>query len=311
MTNQDSQQNITTVPPTKIIPAFKQGDYKQFMRTVEALAQMPTPTPSTSDFRFDFTMEAATHNSKLIQNQTKLTILSMGSELRPIEQLDSLLSHHPNYKQFRHNTINGIDYPAPDLDEDTRITDLMEQIQRGNHKSALEPEALEHVSKAMKSDVQLGYGIPLTIDCIKRLKHAEVYPIGLQHQQTINEQGEIIPKKRISHDLSNRKDLKRSINQRTNIDLIPDVLYGYVLLRFLHLIHHIRWSFPSRKILMNKVDIEKAYRRFHTTPKVASKCIAIWPTDDNKDIAVLLTRLPFGLTPAPAHFSIGSDITCA
>jgi hypothetical protein len=56
------------------------------MRTVEALAQMPTPTPSTSDFRFDFTMEAATHNSKLIeaadfdfthaiQNQTKLTIL--------------------------------------------------------------------------------------------------------------------------------------------------------------------------------------------------------------------------------------------
>jgi hypothetical protein len=62
--------------------------------------------------------------------------------------------------------------------------------------------------------------------------------------------------------------------------------------------------------LINKVDNEKAYRRFHTTPKIASKCIAIWPTEDNKDIAVLLTRLPFGSTPAQAHFSVGSDITC-
>jgi hypothetical protein len=203
------QQYMVTgnIPPPKRIPAFKQGDYKQFMRTVEALAQMPTPTPSKSDFQFDFTEEAAIHNSKLIdftkaiQNQTKFTTLSMGSELHPIAQLDSLLSHHPNYKQFRHNTINGIDYPTPDLDEETRIKDLMEQIKRGNHKSALEPEALEHISKAMKSDVQLSYLLPRSIDFIKRLKDAEVYPVGLQHQQTINEQGEIIPKKRISHNL--------------------------------------------------------------------------------------------------------------
>ena len=133
VTNHDTQN----IPPPKCIPAFKHGDYKQFMRTVEALAQMPTPTPSKSDFRFDFTEEAAIHNSKLleaadfdftkaIQSQTRFTTLSMGSELRPTAQLDSLLSHHPNYQQFHHNTINGIDYPAPDLDEETRIKDLME-----------------------------------------------------------------------------------------------------------------------------------------------------------------------------------------
>jgi hypothetical protein len=66
----------------------------------------------------------------------------------------------------------------------------------------------------MMSDIELGYGIPITIDCIKSLKHAEVYPIGLQHQQTINEHGKIIPKKRISHNLSNQQDIGRSINQR-------------------------------------------------------------------------------------------------
>jgi hypothetical protein len=74
---------------------------------------------------------------------------------------------------------------------------LNEQLERGNHKSALCPDAREHVDKAMLSDIELGYGIPITIDCIRKLKHAEVYPIGLQHQQTINEDGQIIPKKRI------------------------------------------------------------------------------------------------------------------
>jgi hypothetical protein len=77
----------------------------------------------------------------------------------------------------------------------------------------------------MKSDVNLGYGIILTPECIKKLKHAEVYPIGLQHQQTIDEHGNIIPKKRISHDLSNRRNISLSINQRVQDELLPSVLY--------------------------------------------------------------------------------------
>eukprot|EP00956_Cyclotella_meneghiniana_P032130 scaffold86951_cov48-Cyclotella_meneghiniana.AAC.2 len=301
--------------------AFSKGDEIGFINTAKEIAQSLTATPAEPKMIFEFTKEAATHNSNLLEhagfdyeNYLKTTernsTLTMGSELRPIEQLDKLLGHHPSYPLFRWNTIHGIDYPAADLPEPIRKQDLLDQIAKGNHKSALQKEAKAHVDKAMVSDIELGYGIPITIECITKLKDAEVYPIGLQHQLTIDENGNIIPKKRISHDLSNKRETGRSINQRVNEYLLPSVLYGYALLRFLHLIHNIRWNNPGKVILMNKIDIEKAYRRFHTTPKIASKCIAIWPTATHDEIGVLLTRLPFGSSPAPAHFSVGSDITC-
>ena len=301
--------------------SFEPGDWHGFMATVRAISNAPTPTPAKPEFIFEPTTAAAVHNSavlnkfnndfgQLITQQPEPTTLTMGSELRPIEQLDKLLGHHPNYKLFRWNTTRGVDYPISEIDETTREQELIRQIEKGNHKSALAPEARIHVDKAMKSDIQLGYGIPLTIDSIKKLKHAEVYPVGLQHQQTINELGQIIPKKRISHDLSNRKDEGLSINQRVNESLLPSVLYGYSLMRFLHLIHQIRRQHPGERILCNKIDIEKAYRRFHTTPTISAKCIAIWDREDDESIAILLSRLPFGSSPAPAHFSIGSDITC-
>ncbi|KAL3790085.1 hypothetical protein ACHAWO_004842 [Cyclotella atomus] len=178
-----------------------------------------------------------------------------------------LLSHHPSYKLFRWNTIHGIDYPIADLPEQQRLTDLETQMDKGNHKSALQPEAIEHVTKAMHSNISLGYTIPITLDGIRHLKEAVVYLIGLQHQLTINENGAIIPKKRISHDLSNKQDLKRSINQRVDKHQLSSVLYGYALL-------------PT------------------------------WTSDDGHEIGALLTRLPFGSSPAPANFSVASDIIC-
>eukprot|EP00956_Cyclotella_meneghiniana_P041032 scaffold212472_cov70-Cyclotella_meneghiniana.AAC.2 len=291
------------------------------MEIVKEISESNTPAPRKSTMEFDFTLAAAKSNALILEqsgndyethvrNHEQNTSLAMGSELRPIEQLDKLLSHHPGYPLFRWNTIHGIDYPADDLPEETRMKELNDQIEKGNHKSALVKEATAHVDKAMISDIELGYGIPITIDCIRKLKHAEVYPVGLQHQLTIDEHGNIIPKKRISHDLSNKRDKGLSINQRVKEHLLPSVLYGYTLLRFLHLIHNIRWNNPNKAILMNKIDIEKAYRRFHTTPKIAAKCIALWKTKDNDEIGIMLTRLPFGSSPAPAHFSVGSDITC-
>ena len=68
-------------------------------------------------------------------------------------------------------------------------------IERGNHKSPLKDDERPHVTKLMTQDVELGYGIPISIDCIKRIPGAEVYPIGCQDQLTIDEKGNVIPKK--------------------------------------------------------------------------------------------------------------------
>ena len=38
----------------------------------------------------------------------------------------------------------------------------------------------------MEQDVELVYGIPLTLEWILNLKDAEVYLVGIQNQETIN-----------------------------------------------------------------------------------------------------------------------------
>jgi len=166
----------------------------------------------------------------------------------------------------------------------------------------------------MRQEVALGYAIPISRDCVRNLKHGELYPLGLAHQLTINDQGLQIPKKRVTHDLSNRKKHGLSINQRVIDEELPACQYGHAILRFLHLVHHIRLQHPNQRILMCKSDIDKAYRRLHTTPRIAAKCMTAWSTNIDKDetqqeafIGLLLTRLPFGSSPAPAEFSICSD----
>ena len=62
---------------------------------------------------------AAEHNTKILSKYNydldkaikanPKSIISPGSELRPKDQLESLLSHHPNYKRFIQNASSGID----------------------------------------------------------------------------------------------------------------------------------------------------------------------------------------------------------
>ena len=117
---------------------------------------------------------------------------------------------------------------------------LKDNIEGGNHRSALKSEDREHFTKAVKSDVKLGYGFPLTIEGVLQLKDAEVYSLGLQSQQTINELGRLILKKRITHNLSHKRDERRSVNQRADISDMPEPLYGHTLTHFLHLVYHLQ-----------------------------------------------------------------------
>lgn len=271
-------------------------------------------------------MDAAQHNSNLLEevgydlgkfiNQHQGSTISYGSELRPVNQLEPLLQHHPTFPRFKYNHLNGIDYPINDIDEAERKEILETNLERGNHKSALSDEERPHVTKLMNQDVELGYGIPLSLDCIRNLPGAEVYPVGCQNQLTIDETGKVIPKKRVTHDLSHNRRKGKSVNQRVREDEVPEVMFGHAMLRFLHLIHHIRRHHPHQRILCNKIDVEKAYRRLHVQAKVAVKCVAVWFLDkmwqgtyqkSDEQVGVLLTRLPFGSSPAPAEFCVASE----
>ena len=296
------------------------------MSNIRWILSNPVPAPSKSEFDFELSQAAANKNSILLQKYdfdlakaikaNPDSIISPGSELRPLHQLELLLAHHPNFPRLKQSLLEGIDYPVEDLDEPTRKEELLAQLNRGNHKSALTKEAEPIVDKLVRQDVELGYAIPITKDCVKKMKGGELYPLGLQHQLTIDEQGLQIPKKRVTHDLSNKKKQGLSINQRVDESLIPATIYGYAILRFLHLIHNIRFHNPSSRILMSKSDFDKAYRRLHTHPRIAVKCMAAWETREKDElsettsssfIGTLLTRLPFGSSPAPSTFSTCSE----
>ena len=244
--------------------------------------------------------------------------MSYGSELRPLDQIGPLLTHHPSFERFKRNHAHGIDYPLEPLPEEERIAMLQNTIERGKHKSALSEEERPHVTKLMVHNIELGYGIPLTVESINKIPGAVVYPVGCQNQLTIDENGNVIPKKRVTHDLSHNRREGQSANQRVQEDELPGVMFGHTTLRFLHLVYHLRWHHPWDRILMNKIDVEKAYRRLHTKASVVVKCIAMWFLDTVKEgiykktkdtVAILLTRLPFGSSPAPSEFCVTSETT--
>ena len=302
------------------------GDWDGFFSTVKQVTNAEVPAPSSCPLQFEFTVEAATYSSNLLEevgydlgkfiDQNPGSTISYGSKLCPLDQLEPLLTHHYSYERFKSNYINGIDYPLEPLDNEARRAILANPIERGNYKSALSDEERPHVTKLMQQDVELGYGIPLTVDCVSKIQGAEVYPVGCQNQQTIDEKSNVIPKKRVTHNLSFNRRKGQSVNQRVRKEELPGVMFGHLMRRFLHLIHHTLRNHPTKRILYNKIDVEKAYRRLHNKASIAIKCIAIWFLDkmwegqyqkSDDQVAILLTRLPFGSTPAPAEFFIASE----
>ena len=145
-------------------------------------------------------MEAAEHNSKILADHDYdlekayssqgFSELSMGSELRPVNQLEPLIHHHPNKSAILKIATLGVDYPISDLDEESRKELVNKKLQKGNHKSALTKEAIPIVNKLMEKDVINAFSIIVTLDCLRKLKDCEVYPMGLQnHQTTVDEKG--------------------------------------------------------------------------------------------------------------------------
>ena len=53
-------------------------------------------------------------------------------------------------------------------------------------------DAAPIIEKLVKEDVELAFSLPFTINCIRKLKHDEVYPLGLTQQFIVNAEGEMI-----------------------------------------------------------------------------------------------------------------------
>ena len=264
-------------------------------------------------FVFEKSHEAAEWNKRVLEendnNYEKTvktqpnTVLSPGSEFRPTLALKRLLGHRKDWNEIEKTISEGTWYPmSEDVDNDTRIQDVRAMIQRGNHKSATKSTSRSIVKKRYAGEVDRSWMIPIPIKYIEFLDEASVIPLGVAFQTSINEEGEIIDKPRITHDMSFPSQSGTSVNIRTIESLLTECIYGQCLRRILHRIHSMRQKYPTTEILLSKFDLDAAYRRLHSHPKHAVKVITIV-----EKLAYLLIRLPFGSAAGPSRYSTVSE----
>jgi len=83
--------------------------------------------------------------------------------------------------------------------------------------------------------------------------------LGIAHQFSIDEEGNRIPKHRVTHDATFPSPPDDSLNNSRSLDkeLLP-CIYGQCLRRVLHGLIRLRKAYPKTKIYMSKYDLDTA-----------------------------------------------------
>ncbi len=262
-------------------------------------------------------MDAASHNGETFQafnNHLGDVIqafpgstLSYGSEFRPPEQLHHIWGGHPSWSKLNDTLSHGSSYELNEVRQPhDRVRDLAHLHEYGNHKSATSVEGLKLASDLLHEDVFKQRAIPIPPSLVDSIVGSELCPIGIVHQNTINDRGEMIDKSRACHDHTyHGGPSNSSLNLRTNKDLLHPCEYGHALRRILHQAHFLRLECPDTPILISKADLDAAYRRMTCIWHLAVQCICIIGS-----LAYLLLRLPFGAAAAPSEFCVASEALC-
>jgi hypothetical protein len=274
---------------------------------VRSLIGLPPRTVHTPSIIFQATAQAAARNWALLRAKggslTRLlleqpfSILSPGSEFRPVPALAKLLGSHPLWPRWQHALTHGASYPLVDYSDTAMALDLSAQLARGNHKSAKQCAGVLTALNA--TDVEHGYSFCLPDIALHEIAGAAVAPHGIVHQGTINELGQYMSKDRPTHDQSfSARPEGMSINDRCIMEELTPCMFGHSLLRLIHFILHLRRTHPKTRIFIQKVDFKSAYRRMHLSPTMAAKCITVVG-----GLAFISLRLPFGGRPCPSLWS--------
>jgi hypothetical protein len=183
------------------------------------------------------------------------------------------------------------------LSEAERAAEYDAQYDRGNHQSAVVDK--EQVLKLLETDVCHGFALPVDAEAVQNLKGVHLQPGGIVSQHSIGSDGSRKLKKRFTHDLSFSLTLdEASINDRIDMTMYPDMVYGWCLQRLLHYIAALRYRNPGVKIFIAKYDYSDAYKRISQDAETASATVI--RVDGT---AYICLRMVFGGSPNPAGFS--------
>ena len=271
-----------------------------------------SPATTKPEFSFKWTNLAAKKNYEILQlydmdiaaalaAQT-FSALTVGSEFRPVHILEPLLHLHPLWHRVKTWLTSGVQYPLQPICDDDRRADLDANANRGNHKSALAHE--DRITTMLKDEVARGWQLILPKEALPTIPNGVLAPLGIVEQDTINEYGEIVPKWRLTHDMSFNviPQTSRSVNNRVIPEELTPCRYGTALLRHIHYIVHLRLRHPTTRLLQTKCDCKAAYKRLHFDPRMIVQSIV-----GIGNFILLALRMTFGGAPNPSQWSDVSE----
>ena len=307
---------IVPLPPSPPVCHIKKPGGKSYMVTAiqHLLNQSEAMNPPA--LSFNPSEEAAQHNLQLLREhkfnlvaitqQAPKSVLTYGSEFKPSHLLHPLLHNHPRWESLRTLLDRGAQFPLETISESERQNDLMSRLDGGNHQSASRDSGF--LADALKKDIAKGWLLPLPAVAASECPHMELAPLGVATHLGVNADGDFIPKKRVTHDLSFPGEYtESSVNSRVIHGELEPCMFGFMLMRLAHYIVHLRRKHPDKRIWLRKEDFKSAFRRVHLSINTAWKSV-VRMVIDNTDLLLVSLRLPFGGAPCPSGFCLVSDV---
>lgn len=189
---------------------------------IKLIINARVPERTQSQFQFEMTKKAASHNWDRLQKHRNLgealeadgnSPLKYGSEFRDPKFLEPLLKRHPLWPRLKDTLTYGVQFPLEIVPYDVRREDTKEALEFGNHKGAVNNKEL--FESLMEKDIIHGYSLIIPLLAVLEIEGALVSPLNVQDQWTINKRGEVIESKRLTHNQSkNYAASGTSINSR-------------------------------------------------------------------------------------------------
>ena len=186
-----------------------------------------------------------------------------------------MFSDHAHWDAMSEIITKGVTYSLEDLPECICKEDLEHMIARDNQKSATSKENSDSLLQNYEKEVQRGWMLPVTFECVTKLKVAGDITAGVASQLTIDYKGNHKTKRRTTHDTSFPSPSEKLINNRIFRELLTNCFYGYCLIHILHMIHIMRYIHPKICILICKLDLDTSYRHLNVLALVAVLTITI------------------------------------
>ena len=285
------------------------------MNKIKEIINMPAKAPRKPAFEFEMSSNSAERNfsfleehgldlSKALKAQEG-SPLDYGSEFKATEKLERVFCHHPNWARMKKILNEGSDWPMEKLSDEETASDLKEALAFGNHKGAIKNQQL--LRKLVEKDIVHGYGLVLPLEKITEIPGVLVAPMNIMNQNTIDENGKIVGKDRLTHDQSYKWGSGTSVNSRVEKEQLLPCKFGACLKRLINWAVAARFKFPNERILASKIDYKSAYRRCHLNARTAIQTCTQLPEEN---IAVVALRLTFGGSPGPYEWGVISESIC-